>query len=188
MADERPDGDWLETYTGARFHFLDPHNDEIRIEDVAHALSMCCRYGGHTKSFYSVAEHSLLIAEYVGWLGYGPSTVLTALLHDASETYTGDMARPLKMILSDFRAVEDRIERALARKFGTIYPPPVIIKECDRRIIRDERAQCMSESGNAWGSFDDLQPLGVTIEFLQPSDAERLFLGTYQSLTTRGCP
>lgn len=61
-------GDWMQTYTGRRFYPLDPRPDEIDPEDIAHALSLLCRYGGHVDRFYSVAEHCVLMSEpwYLG--------------------------------------------------------------------------------------------------------------------------
>src|SRR5690606_29748913 len=96
-------GDWMQTFTGRRFWPLDPRPDEICIEDIAHALSMQCRYAGHCLSFYSVAEHSVLLSQHVAepfrrW----------ALLHDASEAYLVDVPRPIKGDLSNYRAVEAR--------------------------------------------------------------------------------
>ena len=54
---------WIETYTGRKFWPLAPSPDDIDIFDIAQALSMTCRYKGHTNEFYSVAEHSVLLAE-----------------------------------------------------------------------------------------------------------------------------
>src|SRR5438128_12538670 len=83
-------GDWMQTYTGRAFYPLDPRLDDICIEDIAHALSMLCRYGGQCQEFYSVAEHSVLMSYAVN-----PQHALWALLHDATESYMGDLIRPL---------------------------------------------------------------------------------------------
>ena len=85
--------DWIQTYTGKKFFPLDPDPDQICIEDIAHALSNVCRYAGHSNRFYSVAQHSIMLAEefFSGW-----QYKFVALLHDASEAYLGDIPRPLK--------------------------------------------------------------------------------------------
>jgi len=76
------DGHWVNTYTGKHFHYLDPQPEEIDIIDIAHSLSLTCRYGGHCKQFYSVGDHSIRVAEIV------PDELkLRALLHDAAEAY-----------------------------------------------------------------------------------------------------
>jgi len=84
------DEHWITTYTGKRFHYLDPQPEEIDIVDIAHALSLTCRFGGHCKEFYSVAEHSIRVAEIVP-----KEFQLLALLHDAGEAYTGDVQSPI---------------------------------------------------------------------------------------------
>src|SRR4051812_20612492 len=84
-------GDWMQTYTGRAFWPLDAQPEDVDPLDIAAALSMLCRYGGHVSRFYSVAEHCLLMSEAVA-----PEHALWALLHDATEAYMGDMVRPLK--------------------------------------------------------------------------------------------
>jgi hypothetical protein len=79
-ADPSRRGDWMQTFTGRRFWPLDPRGEDVLIEDIAHALSLLTRYGGHCTRFYSVAEHSVLLARAAT-----PENALWLLLHDASE-------------------------------------------------------------------------------------------------------
>ncbi|MDI1288693.1 MAG: hypothetical protein PSX37_01920 [bacterium] len=95
-------GDWMNTFTGQKFYPLDPRADEVHAPDIAKALSQICRYGGHTSQHYSVAEHCVLMS-----LAVAPEHALFALLHDATEAYVGDMVRPLKQALPEYRAIED---------------------------------------------------------------------------------
>ncbi len=167
---------WIETNSGRQFHFkgtIDPK--EIYVGDVAHALSLLCRYNGHTKRFYSVAEHSVLIARHLKTLGYDDRTALTGLFHETAETYIGDMARPIKVTMTPFTELENRIEIAAAQRFGTIFPFPSIIKELDTRILVDERAQVMNPSNNEWGT-DGIARLGVVVEGWAPYRAKVEFL------------
>ena len=130
--------DWFQTYTGKQFHPMDPTVDEIDICDIARGLSMIARFNGHTLFHYSVAQHSLLVSENV------PNAVrLEALLHDASEAYLGDMVRPLKRSMPEYRAAEDRLERVIAERFGLIYPWPAEVKEADNRALMTERRDCL---------------------------------------------
>src|SRR5271165_7548492 len=89
-ADNRK-GDWIQTYTGRVMYPLDPRPEEINIIDIAHALSNLCRFTGHVRTFYSVAEHSVRVSQHCD-----PKDALWGLLHDASEAYLADMSRPMK--------------------------------------------------------------------------------------------
>lgn len=167
-------GDWMETFTGRQFWAMDPRPDEIVIEDIAHALSMQCRYAGHCQRFYSVAEHSVHLANYVS-----PQNRLWALLHDASEAYLVDIPRPTKPYLPGYKEAEARIMAAVCDRFGLPHEMPAEVKEADNRIIADERAQNMSRSPHVWSGYDN--PIGVTLKFLLPSEAEAWFLQTAAS-------
>lgn len=84
---------WIHTFTGKRFDLLAPDSGLVDLRDIAHALSNCCRFAGHTREFYSVAQHSVLVAR-----ACPPEHALLGLLHDAAEAYMGDQVRPLKQI------------------------------------------------------------------------------------------
>ena len=168
-------GDWMQTYTGAQFYPLAPASSPIRIDDIAAALSKLCRYGGHCIRFYSVAEHCVHVASAA------PDDLkLAALLHDASEAYAVDIPRPLKASLPDYRAVERRIERAVAARFGLPDPLPAAVKNLDERIIVDEREQNMTPADLPWRhSRATFEPLGVTLRFWSPQEAAYQFLAAF---------
>ena len=170
-------GDWMETYTGRKFYPFDPKPEDIDIRDIAHALAMTCRYNGHTKFHYSVAQHSVLVARHVA-----RGERLRALLHDAAEAYIGDMIRPLKKSpqMQTFLWLEAKVEAAIATKFD--LPQPLChgsIKEADNRILLDERAALLSDSGHDWAGMDGLEPLGVCIEEWSPKKAKREFMAAF---------
>lgn len=169
-------GDWMQTFTGRQFWPLDPRPEEIHIEDIAHALSLQCRYAGHCRKFYSVAEHSVLLADHVD-----PPYKLWALLHDAGETYVTDVIRPLKGSLANYREIEARVMAAVCERFclSPIMPAPVV--EADNRIIGDERAN-LSTCVVDWS--DPPKPLGVRLRFWSPERAEKAFLGAFRALTS----
>jgi hypothetical protein len=108
-------GDWMQTYTGRAFWPLAPQADDIDPADIAHALSMLCRYGGHVERFYSVAEHCVLMSYAVP-----PGYALWALLHDATEAYMGDMVRPLKRSMPEYQAAEARLSAVICDRFGLL--------------------------------------------------------------------
>lgn len=179
-ADSDRFGDWMQTYTGRRFWPLDPRTEEVFIEDIAHALSLQCRYAGHCLRFYSVAEHSVLLAEWLQANGYDRETCLWGLLHDAGEAYVLDMIRPLKRSIPEFSRVEQRVLNVVTARYQLYPHPPEIVKEVDNRILVDEKAQNMAP-GLVWG-IDSLEALGVSLQFWNPGQAEHNFLSLFKEL------
>ena len=176
----KPGNGWIETLSGRRFHFQEPDPDAMCIEDIAGAISKLCRYNGHCLRFYSVAEHCVLLAEAAQFQGFSLQTQYDLLMHDAAEAYLCDLPRPIKHQLAEYKAVEAKIERVMALKFCYQLDNPVV-KEWDSRIIRDERDQNMSRSGNEWAT-DVLEPLGVRLGFWDPTIAEAQYLSAYDRL------
>lgn len=177
-------GEFIQTYTGRQVWPMDPRPEEICIEDIAHALSMQCRYAGHSLRFMSVAEHSVHIAR---WLRehYGPADALEGLLHDASEAYLIDVPRPVKAFLPGYKKAEAKMQGAIALRFG-LSPAgfPESVHEADTRILSDERAQNMAPA-NYEGGWPPYDPLGVTLKFWSPAEAEEMFLFEFEQLTKR---
>jgi uncharacterized protein len=110
-------GDWLETFSGKLIWPLDPHPNEICIEDIAHALSNICRFNGHTKHHYSVGKHSLNVAIILKAQCTPDIVQLFGLLHDASEAYLCDIPRPLKKYLNGYLEVEKKMQDMIYEKF-----------------------------------------------------------------------
>lgn len=73
--------------------------DDIDITDIMHSLSFINRYNGHTKFPYTVAQHSVYVAQLEYKHSQNARQALAALLHDAAEAYIGDIVRPLKNTL-----------------------------------------------------------------------------------------
>ncbi len=140
-------GDWIQTAHGRQFWPIDPRPDEVFIDDIAHALSMLCRFGGHCLHFYSVAEHSVLLSRAAP-----PEHKLWALLHDAGEAYLVDVPRPLKPFLAGYREAEDKIMLAICERFGLPAEMPAPLKDLDKRILFDERTQNMATAPVRWAT------------------------------------
>ena len=102
------------TYTGRQFFPLTPRQEDIDIEDIAHSLSRLCRFNGHCKSFYSVAEHSYRISYIVP-----PEFALWGLLHDAGEAYLSDLPRPIKHQIPEFIEIEERLLKDITKVYDT---------------------------------------------------------------------
>lgn len=175
-------GDWMQTFSGRRFWPLDPRADEVCIEDIAHSLSLQCRYAGHCLRPYSVAEHSVHIARWLQNEGWDAHTSLWGLLHDAGEAYVLDMVRPLKRSFPEFRAIERRVMAAVCERFS-LYPiEPEAVTDADNRILADEKRQNMA-AGLTWVT-DSLEPLGVPLRFWTAAEAEFQFRSTFDALVT----
>lgn len=173
-------GDWMQTFTGRAVFPLDLRPGDIDIQDIAHALSMQCRYAGHTRTFYSVAEHSVHVARWCRQ--YGPAAALEGLLHDATEAYLVDVPRPIKPFLVGYRDAEWRAAEVIAERFGLdARGYPEYVHEADNRILNDERAALMAPCDREWTLTDD-QPLGVRIECWRPDRAKREFLALFNEL------
>lgn len=170
-------GQWMQTFTGRAFYPMDPHAEDIDPVDIAHALSLICRYGGHSKVFYSVAEHCVLMSYAVA-----SENALWALLHDATEAYVGDMVRPLKQMMPAYREAEDRLSDVIADSFGISRICPGEVKLADLRILHDERDALMSDSPHSWGSLAGIKPLGVQVVGWAPDYAERQYLDRLRHL------
>lgn len=140
-------GSWIQTHTGRRFYLFDPREEDIDIEDIAHALSLISRFGGHSDRYISVATHSLNVLWGVFSKEQKDIKLLkTALLHDAAKAYLGDIPRPIKYSLPVFKEIENSLWTVIARKFDLYDPIPNIIKEIDNRVLSTEKHLFFSRS------------------------------------------
>jgi hypothetical protein len=132
------DGHWIATQNVPEFHYLDPNPNEILIEDIAHALSLQCRFGGHSPYFYSVAEHSVRVSIEAGRRDLSVKDRLAALLHDAEEAYLPDIPRPIKHDMSEAQKIYTRIQKVINKKFGIEDANWVEIKRIDDQMTSTE--------------------------------------------------
>ena len=160
--------------SGKLFDFLDPHGSDFDIDDIAHGLAHVCRYAGQCRAFYSVAEHSMLVADTVGEFGY------EALLHDAAEAFIGDVTRPFKQLLPDYKRIEATIEDAIIRRFGLDRRSKGPVKHADLRVLAAEQAQVMAPGCADWAVEAGIEPAPVVVKHLEPVAAKRAFLSRYE--------
>jgi 5'-nucleotidase len=174
-------GDWIITYTGKRFYPLDPREEDINIEDIAHSLSLINRFTGHTKFPYSVAQHSLDVAHALAtWHDVDKSVQLAGLLHDASEAYVNDLARPLKRMLPDYTAAKNKILDVIDQKFK-VNTRVGIVKLADSRALVTEAPQLCN--GEGWWSLPQWpEPYPYTIHQQPWYFSEEDFLQKYEEL------
>jgi hypothetical protein len=141
----------IRTFSGNYVNVFNPDLNTLVIEDIAHALSMQCRYGGHAPMFYSVATHCIwmvhtMMAQNQRAIDVGAYNVpmytnaelYAALMHDSSEAYLVDIPKPIKNQLKEYNYVEDVLMHHLAAKFKFEYPLPTVVKEWDVNALEWE--------------------------------------------------
>lgn len=164
---------YITTFTGVRFSFLDPKPEQFRIRDIAHSLAFTARFRGHTTRFYSVAEHSLLVAALARENGRSLDVQTAALMHDAHEAYVGDVPSPLKWACPAFAAVEDQVAAALRRALTPDLDELdyALVKRYDTQALHLEAA-ALFQFCPAWVQSDPTYP----VSNLPPEVAEMRFL------------
>lgn len=173
--------DEIETASGLSYNFNDPDPDSIRIQDVAHALSQLCRFNGHTFAYYSVAEHSVLVAELLEQVDYPPAIVKAGLLHDAQEAFTGDYPRPIKHLFTGFKELAAKADLAIGLALD-VDPNDFhsgAVKWADDLMLVHE-ANLLLKNGP--GRPDRPLPRGIEINCWEPREAKCRFLTKYLDL------
>lgn len=165
----------IRTWSGGTFHPLMPQPDEIKIHDIAHALSNICRFTGHVDQFYSVAQHSILVSEQVS-----PEHALCALLHDASEAYLSDIAKPVKPWIAGYSPIEHNLMLCVSLRFDFEWPVPAAVHHADQALQATEARDLM---GGA--KFEGLPaPYDFKIVPMSPIQARARFMSRYLELTS----
>lgn len=171
-------GYYIRTFTGKKLYWANVEDHDYDIRDIAHALAMKCRWSGHTKKFYSIAQHSVFVSHFVP-----ASQQLEALLHDASEAYMPDFPSPLKWYLlsqgfTQLKLIEKRVAKGIEKKF-MLAPDHAIIKHADTIALSTEHRDLMPIGGEAdWMG----PPADEALEPVGPEVAERMFLARYNQI------
>lgn len=169
---------YISTFKGNRFWPAEPRIDRIDIEDIAHGLAYQCRFNGQTSAFYSVAQHSIMVASILP-----PPLHKAALLHDAAEAYLGDIVKPLKHLLPGFAEIEAGVTRLIARAFEVDFDTDhIAIKHADMVALATEKRDLMPNSAEAWSYLAGIAPLPAAIDPLPPADAKAAFLAAWAQL------
>jgi uncharacterized protein len=179
-------GPWIQTASGLKFPLLDVDPAAILIQDIAHALSILCRFNAQCLRPYSVAEHSVHVSYEIA-----PHLALVGLMHDAAEAYLGDMPGPLKACLPHYHSIEGRLIAAIGGKFGFDYPEKGTpeareLKRADIQLLVDEKAVLMAPEPEPWPPAAPPVKNSGRIQCWQPLVAKETFLRRYRELTPAG--
>jgi hypothetical protein len=153
----------IATYTGKSFDLSIMDPESITIEDIARGLSMNCRWGGHVKTFCSVAEHSIRVSEQLD-----DDNMFAGLMHDASEAYLLDMPKPFKTMMPDYVALEEKLMKVIADKFNFQYPLSPVVKAADKFILEWE--------------WEHVKSKNLHVRTMTPQEAESEFLKRFRFL------
>lgn len=186
---ERPGGGaWLKTFTGRKFYPLNPKHEDVDILDIAHSLSLQCRFAGHTRKFYSVAEHSVRVSYEVP-----DSLAMEALLHDASEAYLVDIPRPVKPYLTGYNGAEQALMNVIMAIFG-LHPMRSAsfpnfqmhnrVRWADDKLLAIEALSLMEGPFEEWNlSYrHPIQDSELITDPAGPAASEQLFLDRFEEL------
>jgi hypothetical protein len=179
-------GPYLQTVSGRWVNPFEPDPEQLDPHDIARALANQCRFGGHCRVFYSIAQHSVIVSELVEQRGGDVEDVFAALMHDASEAYLGDMPHPLKhrsALGAEFKAAEDHLEQVLLDRFSIKADVPEI-KRADRALLATER-RAFSEETWHWPELEGVEPLDLELTAWPPDEAARAFAERYAELQAR---
>jgi uncharacterized protein len=176
-------GGAIQTVSGRWLDPFAPDPASIEIDDIAQALANQCRFGGHSRSFYSVAQHSVIVSDVCLERGVSEAAGLAALLHDAGEAYLVDLPHPLKhrsALGPPYREAEKLVEEAIRVRFDLV-PQPAEMKPIDRSLLATERG-IFASMNDPWPELEGFEPLPIEIDPWGPERARREFLDRFSRL------
>ncbi len=168
---------WIQTFSGLVMHPLDSKPEEICIEDIAHALSNLCRFTGHTREFYSVAEHSVRVSWAVPH-----EQAHRGLMHDATEAYREDLPSPITRDerLVAYRVAELELDLVIRKRFGLGGAHGQAVHDADKALLATEARDLLGPTPKTWESLP--KPLPGEIRPWPANEARERFLGRFAEL------
>jgi 5'-deoxynucleotidase YfbR-like HD superfamily hydrolase len=166
----------INTVSGIEVNLLDPIPSQISIEDIAHSLAYQCRFAGHVKRFYSVAQHSVVVA------AMAPDALKKyALLHDAAEAYLQDVTAPLKQIWGPaYKLLEERFMKVISKKFDLDPELFTEVKPYDKRAVELEHQAFQCDKMHLWQT--ECLTLNIPVTVFGPDHGESIFMSAFYTL------
>ena len=170
---EKRGGNWMRTISNVQFWPLDPKPEEILITDIAHAESMLCRFCGHVRQHYSVAQHSYYVSLFC-------DEPMKGLLHDASEAYLTDLPTPIKSAdgMEEYRRAEHVLQSMIYLKYCKDSIETDNLRWADHQMLLLEKQSLKKQDTN----WTDLPTIKMDIELWSPEEAKRMFLKRFVEL------
>jgi len=180
---EHTGGDWSQTVSGRKMFFLDPKSEDVCIGDIAHALSLQCRFGGHVPKFYCVSQHCCYVVDILDSICCDKETQFIGLMHDAAEAYLVDVPRPVKLRLPEYSRMESVLLRVIFRHFGIDVKDDQwkAVKYADEVCLRTEARDLMGDPED-WHWDPRVKAMTQKIEPISPEEAEAKFLEKFHEL------
>ena len=167
----------ITTRSGRQVNLLDPQYSQIDIGDIAHGLAYQCRFNGQTSRFYSIAQHSLMVASIL------PDHLkMAGLLHDAAEAYVGDVVQPLKVLLPDYQAIENRFAQAIGLRFNVDLDHHPEVKQADLIALATEKRDLLPREKCTWDLLKGIKPLDRLTLPMSPEQSEDTFMRVFMEL------
>lgn len=172
----------IQTVSGVWVSPKSASENDIQIKDIAHALSLICRFNGHCREFYSVAQHSVIVSEILEHQRYSPEIVLAGLMHDAHEAYLGDMPSPLKKIFKDYGPISEELQKTIEKKYAIPMNENVskLVKNADFACFHAEVRDLMPSNG--WNWPPDVFKWEKSIIPCAPEKAKAMFIERFNFL------
>jgi hypothetical protein len=183
---------FIQTFTGKTFRPLAARLEDVDIRDIAHALALKCRFNGHCRTFYSIAEHSVRVSRWLEQNGAPRTLALWGLMHDAGEAYLADLGGPIKRVfhvhhegpdgkrIETFSDAEDRLLDVIAAALKFEPIDYAAVREADLRLLMTEARDVMGGQVVSWQVNEP--PLEETIIPVGWETAERMFLERWDHL------
>ena len=174
--------DWVPTFSGKKLNptKIDPR--AINIEDIAHHLSLQCRFAGATEHLCSVAQHSVMVAKYVWQETKSSHEALWGLLHDAAEAYLQDVNIAVKHLIKDtYGPLEEELLKVIINKYGLVWPEPEVVKRWDWIIGCNEAFSFIKKGSPKFFGVEPVQKVYLT--YWTAEFAEKAFVENFYSLS-----
>lgn len=167
----------ITTRSGRRVSLLNPQYSQIDISDIAHGLAYQCRFNGQTSRFYSIAQHSLMVASIL------PDHLkMVGLLHDAAEAYVGDVVQPLKVLLPDYQMIESRFTQVISQRFNVNLDHHSEVKQADLIALATEKRDLLPREKCTWDVLKGIKPLERLTLPMTAEQSEEIFMRVFLDL------